>query len=143
MTKQKGRCLCGNISFTTELKDENFSACHCNMCRRWGSGPYLALQAKLDDLKGEEHIKSYKSSEWAERAFCQNCGTNLYYKVTAEGPHLGNTYISLGLLDETAGMSLTEEIFIDEKPEGFEFAGNHPKLTGAEVMAEFTGEGSD
>ncbi len=140
MNKAHGQCLCNAISFTAEYKEEKFSACHCDMCRRWGSGAYLALAANLTDLKGEEHIKSYKSSEWAERAFCNNCGTNLYYKVTAEGQHQGITYISMGLLDETESLTMEREIFIDEKPDGYNFAGDHLKQTAEEVIAEFSSE---
>ncbi len=129
MNKAHGQCLCNAISFTAEYKEEKFSACHCDMCRRWGSGAYLALAANLTDLKGEEHIKTYKSSVWAERAFCKNCGTNLFYKVTAEGQHKGITYISMGLLDESAGFVMEREIFIDEKPDGYNFVGDHLKQT--------------
>lgn len=140
MNKAHGQCLCNAISFTAEYKEEKFSACHCDMCRRWGSGPYLAVAATLNDVKGKEHIKSYKSSEWAERAFCNNCGTNLYYKVTAEGQHKGITYISMGLLDGSADLVMEREIFIDQKPEGYNFAGDHIKQTAEEVMAEFSTE---
>lgn len=138
MNKKHGRCLCNAISFAAELKKETFSACHCDMCRRWGSGAYLALEANLTDIKGEEHIKIYKSSDWAERVFCNNCGTNLYYKVTAEGQHQGITYISMGLLDETESLTMEREIFIDEKPKGYGFAGDHLRQTAEEVIAEFT-----
>lgn len=144
MTKEQrtieGHCLCGEISFTAELIKETFSACHCDMCRRWGSGPYLAIAANLTNLKGEEHIKAYKSSEWAERTFCNNCGTNLYYKVTAEGKHHGITYISMGLLDENSNLTMEREIFIDEKPGSYEFAGDHLRQTTEEVMAEFSSD---
>ena len=139
MNKAHGQCLCNAISFTAEYKEEKFSACHCDMCRRWGSGPYLAMPATLTEIEGEEHIKSYKSSEWAERAFCNNCGTNLYYKVTAEGQYQGATYISFGLLDDHSGLVLDKEIFIDEKPGGYNFAGDHMRQTAEEVMAEFSG----
>ncbi len=140
MTKAQGQCLCNAISFTAEYEEEKFSACHCDMCRRWGSGAYLAMAANLKEIKGEEYIKTYKSSEWAERAFCNNCGTNLYYKVTAEGQHQGATFISMGLLQENASLVLEKEIFIDEKPNGYSFAGDHARQTGKEVMAEFSGE---
>ncbi len=138
MTTKLCTCLCKAVSFTAELNEDDYSACHCSMCRRWCSGPFLGVGVKITDLKGEANISAYTSSEWAERAFCKNCGTNLYYKVTAKGPHEGMTHISIGLIDDQQNMALTSEIFIDEQPAGYKFAGDLVRKTGAEVFAEVT-----
>ena len=46
----------------------------------------------------------------------------------------------MGLLDESAGLVMEREIFIDEKPDGYNFAGDHLKQTAEEVIAEFSSE---
>lgn len=135
MTTKSCKCLCGVISFKAELKNGKYAACHCNMCRQWGSGPMLAIPAAISDVKGEDNITAYTSSDWAERTFCKTCGTNLYYKVTAPGPHQGVTHISVGLIEDQTDMQLVREIFIDEKPEGYNYAGNLKQMTGEEVFA--------
>lgn len=98
----------------------------------------LAIPAIISDVKGEDNITSYTSSDWAERTFCKTCGTNLYYKVTAPGPHLGVTHVSVGLIEDQTGMQLVREIFIDEKPQGYTFAGDLKQMTGLEVFAAVT-----
>ena len=56
--------------------------------------------------------------------------------MTAPNVHgLANFEIPLGLFDDPAGIPLVREIFIDRKPEAYAFAGDHPRLTEAEVMA--------
>ena len=43
--------------------------------------------------------------------------------------------VSTGAFDDGEQFSLTGEIFVDEKPSGYNFAGDHPRLTGEEFMA--------
>ena len=50
-------------------------------------------------LRGGEHVRRIQSSEWAERAWCDACGSHLFYRLRA-GPKAGWTYLSLGVLDE-------------------------------------------
>ena len=38
------------------------------------------IAGKHFTLTCEEHIATYQSSDWAERAFCSMCGSNLWYK---------------------------------------------------------------
>ncbi len=40
-------------------------------------------------------------------------------------------------LDDTSSFTFHEEIFIDEKPAHYAFAGDRPRLTGEEVIARF------
>ncbi|MDY6983113.1 MAG: GFA family protein, partial [Pseudomonadota bacterium] len=75
----KGSCLCGAVTITAPDLSE-IAACHCGMCRRWGGGPFMTLHAG-QDVKVEGDVKTYRSSDWAERAFCGTCGTHLYYHL--------------------------------------------------------------
>ena len=111
-----------------------YGACHCGMCRKWGGGPFLAVDCGQEvNISGEENVTTYASSEWAERAFCKHCGSNLYYRVVETGEH----YVCAGLLDETDGLVLEGQIFIDEKPAFYDFANETKNMTGAEVFAAF------
>ncbi|MEX1107281.1 MAG: GFA family protein, partial [Dongiaceae bacterium] len=65
--KATGRCLCGKVRFTSEAIS-GVTICHCEICRRWGSGPGVA--AHLDsapEITGGDFITWYESSDWAER----------------------------------------------------------------------------
>lgn len=104
------------------------------MCRRWGGGPYLSLHCGRDvKFGGIEHVSTFRSSEWAERAFCRHCGTHLYYKLLPTGDH----EMPVGLFQHEAAFEFTEQIFIDHKPSFYSFADDTVNRTEAEVFAEF------
>jgi hypothetical protein len=129
-----GRCLCGAVTFKADVAKREIDICHCNMCRRWSAGPYIGLSHDGPvAFEGTESIGVYKSSEWAERAFCKVCGSSLYYRL------LGTDHYSFsaGALDDQSGLVLTAQIFIDEKPAYYDLANETPKLTGAQVFAAF------
>jgi len=140
MTDKTGQCMCGAVEFTAANAPDTFGACHCEMCRRWSGSAFLGFSVQASDVtwKGEAHIRTLQSSDWAERAWCGRCGSGLYYRLTGEdGPGVGSMQIPLGLLDDSAGMTFASEIFIDHKPAGFAYAGERPTLTRAEVMAKY------
>lgn len=129
-----GQCLCGAVTVRITPPRAEVEVCHCGMCRRWGGGAHLGMPMVKDpEIEGEEHIVRYRSSEWAERAFCGKCGTHLYFHYIP-----GQAYgFTAGLFDDLAGFTMTEEIFIDEKPDYYGFEGDRERLTGPEVMAKF------
>ena len=132
--------MCGAVAFVARDVPDTFGACHCEMCRRWTGSAYLELDVPRSSItwQGAEHIQTFQSSEWAERAWCRTCGTHLYYHVTAGGPHSDRLSLSLGLLDDHTGLTFETEIFIDAKPGCYAYAGQRPNtMTRAEVLASF------
>lgn len=131
---QTGKCLCGEVKITITAEHTDVGTCHCDMCRRWGSGPFMALHVGKDiEIEGEENITAYNSSEWAERAFCNKCGTNLYYRLKGNGEYM----LSVGLLEDQNGLNFINQIFVDEKPDFYDFSNDTNKMTGAEVFAHY------
>lgn len=137
-----GQCLCGAVTVRARPRRRTVEACHCTMCRRWSGLAYLGVQCGRDvEFTGEEHIVRYRSSKWAERGFCGTCGSNLFFHYLPN-----NSYgLLAGLFGDEAGLEpLAEEIFIDEKPAYYDFAGDAERLTGPEVMAKYVvGESSE
>lgn len=131
-----GECLCGKIKLRAQLAEKHVDVCHCGMCRTWGGGPLLGVQAtsaEQVEMDGEEHVSVYTSSEWAERGFCKHCGTHLFYRLKD-----GSFYdIPLGLLQQMDGFKLNTQIFIDRKPDFYSFAESTENMTEAEVFAKF------
>ncbi len=80
---------------------------------------------------GAENISRYASSDWAERGFCKRCGSSLFYRMREPEQYI----LAMGAFDDAEPFRLTGEIYIDEKPGGYDFAGDHPRLTGAEFLA--------
>lgn len=132
MSKQTGHCLCGAVKVTVEAELSQVDICHCSMCRRWAGGPYFAMDCKSAlTFTGEDKIKRYRSSDWAERAFCSECGTNLFYRLVEPDHYV----LSAGLFDDQSAFHLEGQIFIDEKPAYYDFANKTKSMTGAEVFA--------
>ncbi len=102
------------------------------MCRRWGGAFYSAQSGKEAVVHGEGSVTVYRSSEWAERAFCSACGSNLWFRFLPTG----NRSFSAGLFDAAAKAEIELEIFADEAAEWCRLAGDHPRQTGAQVIAE-------
>ena len=139
-TKATGRCLCGAVTITLTAEHKQVGLCHCNMCRRWSGGPYMAIDVGSDiEIAGKEHITTYRSSQWAERAFCKICGSNLYYRIIEANDHA----VCAGILDDPADLMLTTQIFIDEKPDFYQFANDTKNMTGAEAFAMYAPEANE
>ncbi len=129
-----GKCLCGAVTFKADIATRNVDVCHCGMCRRWAGGPFIGISHDGDvTFEGAENIGVYKSSEWGERAFCKVCGSALYWRLAASDHYS----FSAGALEDQSQLTLAQQIFIDEKPDYYDFANDTPKLTGEEVVAAF------
>jgi len=129
----KGHCLCGAVTFAATPSRPHVEACQCAMCRRWGGIALVDVPVgKNVAFSGEEHIARYRSSAWAERGFCTTCGSNLFYHFLPNG----NYGLCAGLFDDLGEVTMNEEIFVDEQPDYYTFAGERPRKTGAEVIAE-------
>lgn len=76
--------------------------------------------------------KAYRSSDWAERGFCADCGTHLFYRLLPTGDYI----VPAGLFQDR-DFELTSQIFIDEKPAFYALANQTPMLTGQQVFEQF------
>ena len=134
----KGSCLCGSVEISTSDHHE-VNVCHCNMCRRWGGGPLLAVHCGPDvEFGGNIDPATYRSSDWAERGFCPTCGTHLFYHVLSSDEYI----LPAGIFQDTDEFKLVNQIFIDEKPAYYEFANQTKTMTGEQAFAQFSdGEG--
>ncbi|MGI9390717.1 MAG: GFA family protein [Boseongicola sp.] len=137
--KLNGQCMCGAVKISAEPARNSLSACHCEMCRQWTSGALVALEAKSGTVNVVGPAKVFQSSEWAERAFCETCGSNLWYRITADGPGKGQYQLAAGLFD-VSGMHLGLEVFIDSKPDAYAFEGERRQMTGQEIFEFFAPE---
>lgn len=128
------RCLCGKVEFSVTKPSNNIGACHCSTCRQWGGGPFLAVDCGTElDIKGEDNLSIYQSSDWAERGFCKSCGTHLFYRLKQSG----QTLLTAGLFPQGTEFVFDHQVFIDEKPDYYCFANKTQDMTGAEVFAKF------
>lgn len=129
-----GKCMCGAVTVSLTPKHDELHACHCDQCRQWTGSAFVEIDAAQDGLSFEGPVKTFQSSDWAQRAWCDTCGTTLWYHLTLPGTyHYG---VSAGLFENAGGFALQKEIYIDRKPAGYAFAGDHLKQTKSEVEAQ-------
>lgn len=129
----EGKCLCSAITIRT-LDKKSIDACHCGMCRRWGGGPALVVSCGSEvQIEGIDKLKVYKSSEWAQRAFCSECGTHIFYRLLSTNEY----FVPVGLFQDDLEFEFKEQIFIDRKPSYYEFANQTLNMTEAEIFTKF------
>ena len=75
-------------------------------------------------------------SDWAERGFCQKCGTHLFYRLKAKDHY----YIPAGIFDDQKDFIFDTQVFIEEKPEYYSFENETNNMTDAELFAMFGAE---
>jgi len=132
--ERRGSCLCRATRITAKGVSKNVGACHCSMCRKWGGGPLMAVDCDTDvSFEGEENITVFNSSNWAERGFCNKCGSHLFYRLKESRQYI----IPMGLFDIDKGFVFEHQVFVDEKPSFYSFANATTDMTGAEVFAKY------
>lgn len=136
MSGNSGKCNCGAVKFTATPKSGDVGVCHCGSCRRMSAGPFHALDCG-DTLKfdNEDNVGVYNSSSWAERGFCKQCGTVLFWRLKDNSI----ATVSVDAFDDLGDLKLDHEVFIDEKPDYYSFAQKTTQLTGQQVFDMFAG----
>ena len=82
---------------------------------------------------GEADIAVFRSSDWAERGFCRQCGGHLVYRLKENQQYV----VPVGLFDNCEDIVFDHQIFIDKKPPYYEFANKTKNMTEAEVFAKY------
>ena len=131
----QGGCLCKAVRFKTTSASTLVSACHCRMCRTWGGGPFMAVDCDPETVfEGTENISIFDSSDWAERGFCSNCGSHLFYHLKRSESY----QIPAGLFDDPDSFTLSLQVFTDKKPGFYNFANKTLCLSAAQVIEKYT-----
>ena len=115
-----GSCECGAVQFQSEGPWRAVTACHCGQCRK-SSGNYwtaTAVPTEALDITKSETLQWYRSSDFAQRGFCNACGSSLFYKRDG----VDFTSIGAGCVDGASGLTLEKHIFMDDKGDYYEIA---------------------
>lgn len=113
-----GSCLCGAVAFELHNKLRNSVACHCTQCRKTSGHYFSATQVADDSLKliKRDGLKWYRSSDKAERGFCNQCGSSLFWRMDGEG----KTSVLSGTIDGPTGIKEEKHIFCKDKGDYYE-----------------------
>ena len=99
--------------------------CHCEQCRRT-SGHYVAATAcAIDDLTfgRDDGLRWYRSSDHAERGFCQRCGANLFWRPD----HREYISVMAGSLESPTGLGADAHIHIGSKSDYYAISDGLPQ----------------
>ena len=127
-----GQCLCGEVQFTgTPIQGRGIHVCHCGQCRRWASGPYMSARMEGGvTLTKDDGLAWFASSDVGERGFCRRCGSTMFWRTTGAERDWA---VSVGTLAEGHGQEIAKHIWIDDKPDFYDFADDTPRLTAVEA----------
>ena len=129
---RSGGCLCGSVRFEVTERPTKVPYCHCKMCQRW-SGSVLASWADFGRdgfrcTKGA--IKYFRSSEHAERGFCEACGSSLVQR-----PLDGDWFaVATGCLDNSEEFLPDEHCGIESQASWLKIDDQLPRSTTLDHM---------
>ncbi len=84
-------------------------------------------------FEGEDNISVFDTSEWAQRGFCNRCGSHLFYRLKASNQYM----MMAGLFEDQHAFVFSRQVFIDRKPSYYRFADQTTNMTEAEVFARY------
>lgn len=121
-----GRCECGSVAFTITADLVAPSACHCSQCRRLSGHYWSGTSVKHPDLTftSDATLKWYRSSDHAERGFCSECGSSLFYRPI-DSDHVS---VAMGSLASPTGTALRRHIFVADKGDYYTIGDDIPKI---------------
>lgn len=117
-----GSCLCGSVAFEIHGPLSDVTACHCGQCRKQTGNYWSSAHVADKDLNflRKDGLKWFASSDFAKRGFCQDCGSNLFWKMNDDD---GKTSICVGSIDGKTGLKLGGHIFVKDAGDYYEIAG--------------------
>ncbi len=125
---RSGGCQCGAVRFRVE-DIGRASICHCRMCQKATGGffgPYVDAVG-LTWTKVEP--KRFRSSEAAERGFCEACGTPLTFEAK------GETGLSIGAFDDPATIAPVTQLIWDAKLPYVDHLGDLPEWKSSKQLS--------
>jgi hypothetical protein len=112
--EQRGRCLCGNVTYVVSGEARDLSYCHCRSCRRATGALFVAWGTV--DASGfrltSGKLKIVRSSAEVERGFCGDCGSSLTYQHAQRNREIDFT---LATVDDASAMAPVSHIWVRDK----------------------------
>ena len=120
------RCECGAVAFAVDEVRPTVTFCHCSQCRRTSGHVWASTHAPFSAVTftADAGLTWYASSDFAERGFCNRCGSSLFYRLTGKDD-LG---IAAGCIDMPTGLTPGKHIFVADKGDYYTIADDAPQI---------------
>ena len=111
-TRRTGGCLCGGVRYAAHGQLRDVLICHCVDCLRFHGGPgaYTAVprdELELTEQRGLVWRATPSSDAGAERGFCRECGSSLFWRAPARP----TVSVTAGTLDGPTGLRTIGHIY--------------------------------
>jgi hypothetical protein len=123
-----GGCLCGRVRYRVDGALRGVIVCHCSQCRRT-SGHYAAMTSAPSNnitIMSSDSLVWYRSSDSAQRGFCDACGSNLFWKQAGRDA----VSITAGTLDLPTHLAVEQHIFVADKSDYYSINDDLPQHPG-------------
>ena len=109
-----GCCHCGAIRFCVQGPLRKILMCHCSDGLKITGTSWSASAAHVNKLEWltETRTRRYRSSDWAERGFCSECGSKIFYRLH-DRPLIS---IAPGAFDSSEILSVAGQICRSSQP---------------------------
>lgn len=125
----EGQCLCGAMKFSCKGETLGVAVCHCKQCREWTSSRFMAAYYPEGvEFESDATLKWYQSSDFAERGFCSNCGSTLFFRRIGDKTGMN---VAAGSMEE-ANHEIVAHAWADAKPDWYGFTDMTPRLEASE-----------
>ena len=121
----EGGCLCGAVRYRLASEPFDVGYCHCAMCRRATGAPVVAFgTVPFEDFQVIGSPRRRRSSDFGERWFCAECGTQLAMHVDHQPDTIDFT---VATLDDPERVRPQFHIFFGSRIEWFDTADRMPR----------------
>lgn len=114
-TLTNGSCFCGAVSFSASGPSKWCAHCHCSMCRKTHGAGYVTWvgyeQDQVTFTLGEDQLTWFDSSPGAQRGFCRQCGSSMFFR-SERWP--GELHIALGCVHGEIDRQPDANVFFDQ-----------------------------
>ncbi|MGI9302457.1 MAG: GFA family protein [Gammaproteobacteria bacterium] len=123
----EGGCLCGALRYRSTAAPLRCVICHCADCRRHSGAPCLSFvhfpeAAFTWDTKEPQR---YRSSRYAERGFCPECGSTLSMHEDVLDDRV---QVTLGSLDTPERVEPQDHVWTQSRVSWFDVADSLPRF---------------
>lgn len=108
----RGRCVCGGVSYRVDGPLRDVINCHCDRCRRHTGHFMAATAADVADVSIQgETLRWYTVGSEVQYGFCGNCGSTMFWRAADKPESLS---IAAGTLDHPTGLTTTAALFTED-----------------------------